>query len=240
MQDIEKALTGSVSTRYPRFTVRRLGFRHHRVLRLVPEQEWHPPCAVQTGEVTVQCDASFSPRTHDARAGIVAEGTVRTVDLRTVKASSCNHAEFFALCLAMLTAAADRRALCVYSDSRAAIQDARRLYGGLLPGWLVGHNEYDEQDGLAVRLAIAAMTSTRLRPVQVRWAHRGMVRAAHHAASLMKMPGEMMLPRTWARQQGIHLSWNDEQRSVARPGRRTAVHPEFLHRHSVRPSCGSW
>lgn len=209
-------LTDTLHERRPelQFTARTLApNRKTTVLQLIPADERHPTVApATTTPLTVQCDASW-PGTQHARAGITYLGASVSIDLGQAETQGNPEAEFLALCLALLTGAADRTPLAVQGDETSAVRDARLLHEGLLPGWIYHHGNH-----LAQRLAIAAMTAVRMRPATIDHVPREKLPTAHLAAAHATFRPDLLHPRTWARKQGIALSWYDNERGLGKNG----------------------
>lgn len=216
VRQLADTLTTSLHQRHPGLcTEHRLVpcGRFSQALQLLPADEWHPDRHKNgTTPYRVQCDASWRNADH-ARVGIVGAKRINVaIDLAHCATRSSGQAEFLGLCLAVLTGLGDRTPLLVHGDEETAVAEARRLYDGILPSWL-----HHQDNSLAQRLAIAATTAMRLRPVSIRQVPRRKVHWADVAAGHKSdHPGGLMQPKTWANRQGIRLSWYDEHRGLIR------------------------
>ncbi|GHH54733.1 hypothetical protein GCM10018773_58180 [Streptomyces candidus] len=168
--------------------------------------------------LSVSSDASFAT-TQKARAGIHVSrrGYPRkgvAVDLGPAGIQSSTQAEFLALCLAVMVRVDQRRPLIVQADEESSVRDLEALREGCLPRWL-------RRDGsdLAQRVAVTAMAALHLRTVSISHVPRRKVAQAHELAHIgntdSRLNNSLYHPRTFARNQGIPLSWNDRDRGFS-------------------------
>lgn len=213
---IADTLLTSVRQRHPElcFDERfRIISRTSAVLQFIPRQEWHPDFhRTDTAPRVVSCDASWKDSAH-VRAGITGDRKASvSINLAPAHPHTSGQAEFLGVCLAMLTGAAERIPLLVRCDNTSAVAEAHLLGKGIMPSWM-----YRESTELAQRIAIAAMTSMRIRPVVVKQVQRAGVSRAHEAAAYHAPEIEVLHPRTWAKKQGTPLGWLDVDRGLIRP-----------------------
>lgn len=214
-RDIADSLASSIRQRHPalHFDERfRIIGRASVALQLIPHQEWHPEFhRTSAPPRIVSCDASWSDSRH-VRAGISIDKKSFSINLAPAEPRISSQAEFLGVCLAMLTNTAERTPLLVRCDSINAVTEAQYLGKGIMPSWM-----YRESGDVAQRLAIAAMTSMRLRPVIVKHVPRTRTTKAHEAATYHAPETGVFHIRTWAKKQGIPLSWYDVDRGLVRP-----------------------
>lgn len=213
-RDVAKTMTSTIRHKDPGIdftTCNRTYGRHSVYVQFIPADEWHPEPTARTKPALIECDASWrSPQ--QARAGIARAGNrVVTVDLALLEARSSIHAEYFGLCLAMLTGISERLPLLISCDSEAVVDFSQLITEGLVPPWI-----HSGANDLAQRLAIAAMTCAHLRPVTVQWVPRRKVTKADSAARYDDPSRQALNPKTWANYQGMPLSWLDKDRGVVR------------------------
>ncbi|MET8696882.1 hypothetical protein ABZV65_30580 [Streptomyces bauhiniae] len=202
------------------------------LIRFVPHDEWHPePTAAPGPPVLATCDASYR-ELHHARAGIAVNGTATTVDLAPAGDVGSTGSEFLAVCLALLAAVGQRSPLTVCSDSAQAVREGRLLREGQTPAWLYRHGNQ-----VAQRVALSAMSASRLRPVHIEKVPRKDVGAAHDAAYPDAASNSALTMRNWAARQGTRLSWVDHQRGLDWGAPST---PAFLERRTVIAAGPIW
>ena len=177
-------------------------------LVLDPVPMWHPPrWSTGAPPLYVQCDASFL-RPNEVRAGIFVDGASYAVDLSDARPPTSTAAEFLAGCLGLITGVGDRAPLTVRNDAETVVPEVAALQEGQLPQWL----RYSGT-ALAHRIAITAITASRLRPVCVEHGLRETVQDAHQAAYYQTPRGVLgMTAQGWSRRQGIPLDWYDRRR----------------------------
>lgn len=160
----------------------------------------------------MQCDASWQSPPASTGRGITRSGkfSVR-IDLAPAAPANSTQAEFLGLCLAVLTRSNRRLPLLAGCDQETAVKGALLLGKGILPSWVL-------RDGsdLTQRIAIAAMNSRCLRPGIIRQVQRFKVSWADRAAACNADRTDVLHPKTWARRQGMPLTWDDRHWGVIR------------------------
>lgn len=212
-RDAAEAITAAVRLRHPGLDFTPQIFQYNRactILRLLPADEWHP-AREETGAepLAIQCDSSWKS-IDQTRAGITwSHDTEIRINLSPAAPASNVQAEFLALALATLTQVRDRTPLDITADQKEAVRAVSLLSKGIMPPWM-----YTESSDLAQRIVIAAMTSMRLRPVTIRWAKRTQVFRADKIAAWDGPLTDILAPTTWAKRQGMPLTWVDKDRGL--------------------------